>query len=242
MSLPSPLVIACAMLLWSVDAAPKTQGQTPSACNSSASDLSGEWAEPPQTGRPWQPPDSRLPQTWVKAIELLLAHGLADPRGCAYREVELTCGSVWSNRGVAVTTHAWLLPRTADAAPDSPRFAVTWSGLVYPVEKVGPPANLAADVEKLLKTQPAGWRRAMHEKKLVSHEQPHPLKGVLLFVLGDAPRAEAIWKVAPPDAEDWLKGPENRNDDPYPELVHEWSWRISTERSALACAAMTSRR
>lgn len=224
MSLRSPLVIACALLLWYVDAAPKTWGQTPSARKPPASDLNGEWPEPPQTGRPWRPSDSRLPQTWVRAIELLLAHGLADPRGCEYREVEVTCGSVWSKRGIAVATHAWLLPLEAEAAPDAPRFAVTWSGLVYPVEKVGAAANLAADVEKLLKTQPAGWRRAMPEKKLVSHEQPHPLKGVLLFLLGDAPRAEAMWKVAPPHAEDWLKGPENRNDDPYPELVHEWSW------------------
>lgn len=224
MSLRSPLAIACALLLWSVDAAPKVWGETPSACKPPAYDFDGEWPEPPQTGQPWLPPESRLPQTWVRAIELLLAHGLADPRGCEYREVEVMCGSVWSNRGIAVTTHAWLLPREAETAPDAPRFAVTWSGLVYPVEKVGAAANLAADVEKLLKKQPAGWRRAMPEKKLVSHEQPHPLKGVLLFVLGDAPRAEAMWKVAPPDAEDWLKGPENRNDDPYPELVHEWSW------------------
>ena len=54
----------------------------------------------------------------------------------------------------------------------------------------------------------------MPEKKLVSHEQPHPLKGVLLFVLGDAPRDEAMWKVAPPDAEDWLKGRETGTTTP----------------------------
>jgi len=108
--------------------------------------------EPPEQGRPWTAPASRLPRFLVDATATLFGQGLADPRGCEYRSIELGCGSPWGGAGI-VATHGWVLPA---AGGEVPRFAVAWSGLVYPVVSVGEPADLGRDVLELEAAANAG--------------------------------------------------------------------------------------
>ena len=99
--------------------------------------------DPPRQKEPWTPPETKLPRFLVAATATLFDQGLADPRGCEYRSIEITAGSVWGGQGGIASTKGWVLPAMDG---EKQRFAVAWSGLVYPVVKVGEPADLAADV------------------------------------------------------------------------------------------------
>ena len=182
-----------------------------------------ELPAPPQAGTKWQPPVSQLPGVWGSAVKVLLRYGFADPRSCEYREVEIACGNVWSNRGFLVKTRAWVIPLRPGDAANAPRFAVTWSGLVYPAATVGEPANLKADVEQQLPAPPS--RSWLPEAALVDHKLSHPLRGCLLFVLGEAALAERAWKQAGPQLTNpRTNKPWTDNGDPYLGLVREWAW------------------
>jgi hypothetical protein len=94
---------------------------------------------PPEQDRSWAAPATTLPTSLVTATRLLFEQRMADPRGCEYREVEI------SDRTL-VSTHGFVLP----AKPGEPRrFAVGWDGVVYPASTVGKPADLDTDVRKL---------------------------------------------------------------------------------------------
>jgi len=182
-----------------------------------------EIQRPPQAGKEWKPPETSLPESWISTMRLLLSYGFADPRGCEYREVELTCGSLWSKKGMLIPTHAWALPRQESDPPDAPRFAVAWNGIVYPVVSVGAPADLHVDVEQQLHSRP--YFRAHEESEQVSYDRGSSLKGCLLLILGEAELAEQLWKITPPHA--WSRSsesPKDLNFDPYVELVYEWAW------------------
>ncbi len=182
-----------------------------------------ELPAPPQAGTEWQPPVSQLPEVWGSAVKVLLRYGFGDPRSCEYREVEIACGNAWSNRGFLVKTHAWVIPLRPGDAANAPRFAVTWSGLVYPAATVGEPADLKADVEQQLPAPPS--RSWLPEAALVDHKLSHPLRGCLLFVLGEAALAERAWKQAGPQLTNpRTKKPWTDNGDPYLGLVREWAW------------------
>lgn len=171
-----------------------------------------ELPRPPQTGRPWTPPKTKLSAAWSDVVAMLLKHGFADPRGCEYREVELPCGSVWSNGGSLLKTRAWVFPLGENEPPDAPRFAVSWSGIVYPAYRVGPAADLRADVEQPGK--PA-YRdlNAQSEPMHLSHQTPNALKGCVLLVLGEVELAEKILTgLALPDGDLFLN------------VAREWGW------------------
>ena len=94
---------------------------------------------PPEQDRPWAAPATTLPTSLVTATRLLFEQGIADPRGCEYREVEISDRSL-------VSTHGFVLP----AKPgEVRRFAVGWDGVVYPASLVGKAADLDADVRNL---------------------------------------------------------------------------------------------
>ena len=97
-----------------------------------------------------------MPRFLVRASATLFEQGLADPRGGDYRAIEIAVGSVWSNVGGIA-----LDPRLGPArgAGETTRFAVAWSGLVYPTVSVGAPADLEADV-KALETAARALRKA----------------------------------------------------------------------------------
>jgi len=95
--------------------------------------------DPPQQRAPWEAPATKLPRFLVTATAALFAQGVADPRGCEYREVEVGDGGI-------VTTHGFVLPGPSGEAR---RFAVGWDGVVYPALTVGAAADIDADVRSL---------------------------------------------------------------------------------------------
>ena len=99
--------------------------------------------EPPSQGQPWLAPATKLPKFLVTATGLLFEQGVADPRGCEYRQVEIDDGSIRRARG-------FVLPERADVPG---RFVVCWDGLVYPALTVGEPADLDRDIRDLAEVQ-----------------------------------------------------------------------------------------
>ena len=95
--------------------------------------------DPPSQKEPWTPPATNLPPFLVTAASALFEQGMADPRGCEYREVEIVEG--WTFK-----TRAFVLP---ERAGETGWFGVTWDGVVDPVASVGPAADLDADVHAL---------------------------------------------------------------------------------------------
>ena len=95
--------------------------------------------DPPSQKDPWTPPATKLPRFLVTATSALFEQGMADPRGCEYREVEIVEG--WTFK-----TRAFVLP---ERPGDAGRFAVSWDGVIDPVSSVGPAADLDADVRAL---------------------------------------------------------------------------------------------
>jgi hypothetical protein len=206
---------------------------------------------PPQQGRPWTPPASKLPEKWITAFQELLRHGFADPRGCEYREVKLTCGSsIWGG-SFLTSTHAWIIPKAPGEKEGSQRFAVTWDGLVYPVAELGPPKDLKADVETLIKgsdkltdqykDHPFGFggsiqefpvayncpnhMRDWSESELVSCGSLLALKTCLLFRLGEGQLAERLWDTwKHRDSAALGMGPPG--EDPYMVFAWEWAWAL----------------
>jgi hypothetical protein len=95
--------------------------------------------EPPSQGRPWTPPETKLPKFLVTATGILFDQGVADPRDCEYRHVEVANGSI-------TKTRAFALPGRQDIPG---RFVVCWDGLVYPAVTIGDPADLDRDIKNL---------------------------------------------------------------------------------------------
>jgi hypothetical protein len=200
--------------------------------------------DPPEQGRPWTPSPTRLPRFLAKATTLLFEQGVADPRGCEYREVGLGDAAL-------LTTHAFVLPaRPGDAG----RFAVGWDGVVYPAFRVGDAADLDADIRALADTmkgrgakaaRKAGTRlgvgggrgftglstpifRPIGEKPTgpASIETPAALKLCLLLRLGRPDLAETLFAagtpwtpdVRPPDLTDYHMS--------YLTLAQDWADRV----------------
>jgi len=67
---------------------------------------------PPQQKTTWKAPASTLPETLLSATTILFDQGLADPRGCEYRQVEIGVGNPWGRSSIT-RTRAWVIP-----APD----------------------------------------------------------------------------------------------------------------------------
>jgi len=102
---------------------------------------------PPRQNQPWQPPETDIPAEYVNAISAAFQRGVADPRGCEYREVTVPFGSDGFGGFGRLNTRGWLLPRNGE---HSPQFAILWNGVVFPVISVGPPASVEVDGRKLV--------------------------------------------------------------------------------------------
>lgn len=129
-----------------------------------------------------------LPTNYVSATELLFQQGLADPRGCDYREIEIGTGEVWQGDGGVVKMHGWVLPGKSQG-----KFAVCWNGMVYPVISVGTNADLDADVAMLVTNRMTSWRQALPEALTASEKWLDGLKGCFLLRLGRADLAKCLW-------------------------------------------------
>jgi hypothetical protein len=172
----------------------------------------------PQQHSPWSPLDSGLPPKAVTAIQLLFDQGLADPRGCDYRAIEVQTGIDLKSQ-----THGWVLPGL-----EPQRFAVCWNGLVYPVASVGAPADLRKDVEAMVEKDKKTWgvypgyRREVRGKWpteewiTVSDDTIRPLGITLLLRLGRPRLAKQIW-------DQWFALSDSEKDDPYLLFAREWT-------------------
>ena len=167
--------------------------------------FAGEIPEPPHQRDPWTPPVSTLPKFLVNATTTLNDQGLADPRGGDYRTVEVVTDTVWGGGGRIVKQRGWVF---ADPNGGPTRFIVGWDGLIWPTVTVGDPADLAADVARLVTrsqsspgkfpgrfqglTQQAG-QDAHQPETLIGPGESNPLQVCLLLRLGRADLAESIW-------------------------------------------------
>jgi hypothetical protein len=160
---------------------------------------------PPEQNQPWVAPATTLPKSLVTATKLLFDQGMADPRGCEYREVEI------SDRAL-VATHGFVLPAKPGTVQ---RFAVGWDALVYPASSVGKPAELDADVGRLAESlrkgreeaaaktaprfyEPGGfldptYRLFRRTGPNAGVENPSALKVCVLLRLGRADLAETVF-------------------------------------------------
>ena len=192
---------------------------------------------PRQRGR-WTPPRTELPPAFLAATTALFNLGLADPRGCAYREVDVAIHFL--RGGMEITpTRGWVLPADGPGG----RFVVCWNGLVYPATRVGPPADLAGDVHRAIAadgadSQEEGDEHPSHLRfrtvdptgavtagAAVSPETILPLKACLLLRLGEEGLARKLWGR-------WAAGLAKVNNNaeyvekPYIVLAENWTWHL----------------
>ena len=204
---------------------------------------------PPRQSTPWQPPKNANLDSlgkFVDASNELFTAGMADPRGCTYSEINIHIGSVWSGDAGIVKTHGWVMSAQGLEIPPSvgkppATYAVCWNGLVYPVESVGPKADLKADITALIKADEKAradsardrgpdsfyrYRHALAESDSISHQSMLPDKACLLLRLGEVDLASGLWNA-------WRAGmKENTNDDAahlkdsYLMLANDWVWAL----------------
>jgi hypothetical protein len=172
----------------------------------------------------------------MSATSELFAQGLADPRGCEYREIEVGTGNIWSGDGGVVKTHGWVF-----AGTNGRQFAVCWNGLVYPTVSIGSEADWRADARACMQGAGMQWHNAMPEAYEVSYETCYPLKGCLLLRLGEAKMAKDLWLALQIATERDLnaisrhvgttnasEGPasELTKDDPYLRWAGDFAWDL----------------
>ena len=201
--------------------------------------------DPPRQREPWQPPATALPRFLVGASATLFEQGLADPRGCDYHAIEIGIGNVWSGDGGVLKTHGWVLPAPAG---EKTRFAVAWSGLVYPVVSIGEPADPAEDVKIIAQeARAAREARAKHpnmggagfngfgtnnEASSVSPTSLHAIKVCLLLRLGRPELAEAVWAAGTDRTRDAGPAAAKANSDltsdgiSYVSLANDFAWYL----------------
>ena len=106
---------------------------------------------PPMQTDPWALSvlSTNLPPHLQSAINLLFQNGMADPRGCDYRDVDLVVANFWTASGTTNKTRGWILPSADDTQA---RHAIGWNGLIYPVISIGNPADSEADARALVRS------------------------------------------------------------------------------------------
>ena len=200
---------------------------------------SDELPVPPRQADPWTPPRCEVPQGLLKQAEGLFRHGLADPRGLEYRQIELVAREYDQGLGYGVlSTRGWVLPQEWHKR----RMAVAWNGVVYPVVKIGPLANLREDVLAILaadKAEREVWAKEnpgerfgryygpLFERCLLSHEALMKLKLYLLLRLGEGELAQqywATWKIGTdePSLGSVESAPETKTKEDALESPEEW--------------------
>jgi hypothetical protein len=112
-----------------------------------------EFPVPPAQNQAWQAPATQLDPAVVDGIGKLFGLGLADPRGCQYREIEIDLGEVKK-------CHGWIIPST-----DTQKFAIGWDGLIYPVSTMGKVVDVQHDIHGLLNGDKA-WYENMSVNQL----------------------------------------------------------------------------
>jgi hypothetical protein len=193
---------------------------------------------PPQQNIPWNPPAEarQLTANFVSASASLFDLGVADPRGCEYRQIEVTVGSVWGGAAV-IAAHGWVLPGEGAGQ----QFGIGWNGLVYPLHSAGKLADLRQDISAAIakdEERRAQWakerpqfpfyrfRNALPESYSLDFLSLLPLKSSLMLRLGEVELAGKVWSA-------WTAGmrPEVNDDslhlrDPFLMLATDWAWAM----------------
>ena len=193
--------------------------------------------QPQKQNSAWATPASNLPTNYVTATALLFEQGLADPRGCDYREIEVGTGNVWDGDGGVVKTRGWVLP-----SHNNTRFAVCWNGLVYPLVSIGTNADLKTDVELMTSNGLSSWRSALPESASVAVNTLLGIHGCLLLRLGSVDLATNYWMsewrrsakylnvmmrgFSPPRLSPATNQPALPNTDPYYTWANDWAWNL----------------
>ena len=168
---------------------------------------------PPAETLPWTPPENHLPPLVVSATQELFDEGLADPRGCEYREIEIASGNA------VLTTHGWVLPQTGLS-----RFAVGWNGVVYPLKSVGKVVSIKDDFPGHTPREDFQGLDNIwppFENSSLSVDSMTPIKAALLLRLGHADLAEDLWRRG------FLNySPDRASADPYVLMANPWLYAL----------------
>lgn len=98
--------------------------------------------------QPWRLLSTNLQPGLQSAVNVLFKTGMADPRGCEYREIEVVVGNFRTASATTNKTRGWVLPAANGVHKN---FAIGWNGLIYPVESVGKPASAEDDARALIR-------------------------------------------------------------------------------------------
>ena len=218
----------------------------------------------PEQSAPWQVGKTKLPPDAVSAITDIFKMGLADPRGCEYREIEVVIVSCWGDSGV-MKTHGWVLPspekerRRGLERPDlSSRFAGGPAGSARRC-----PGDAEKDAAEIAKTRahfdqserqskdaaeregkkyhrtdwPLRWdMNVVPEGESIATDSMRPVKAASLLRLGETGWAERVLvTMVRARLQGWAKAP-------HIQLASHWvqgSWIVP---SAPICGATTVRR
>ena len=181
--------------------------------------------EPPEQHKSWHP-DSAIPTNILSAAQSLFEQGFPDPRGCAYREIEVEVSGVWDGKARLVKTRGWVLPKKSGTN----QFAICWNGLIYPVTKVSALADLHMEVTSsnlpMSRRFASGGGSAIGEVGSVIYANALSTRVLLLLRCGETAAALTNWS---PNQQmmfggNGRGGMPSRLDDPYLEFASDWAW------------------
>jgi hypothetical protein len=154
--------------------------------------------------------------------------GFPDPRGCEYREIEVTVSGVWEESKHAVSTRGWVLPQQQGGAE---RHAICWNGLIYPLKTVGSLVDLEDDVAALVPPREQRFNTALAETVSVLPTNSPSSRVLLLLRLGEVDTALKNWV---PNWQVMIQAQVGMNHsgqetsrkqyDPFLELAQDWAW------------------
>jgi hypothetical protein len=223
-----PLFGICAVAILGA-VAPAAGAQTPG----------GPLPDPPRQRDPWTPPPTKLPESVVSATSLLFEQGMADPRGCAYHDVEVNDGQIRSTRGFVLPAR----PGQTD------QFFVSWEGMVCRARSVGARADFENDIRTLASVMARDREAAraeiergtMHDDQFMSTDlvlwpsagtgpgpgRRSPLKVCVLLRLGRSDLAETLFAAGT----DWTAERDNRgvtdgSSIDYLALTYHWAAEV----------------
>jgi hypothetical protein len=151
---------------------------------------------------------------------------MADPRGCDYREIEtviVTHETVnvdeWNASGTTNKTHGWILPTTR---AEGTRYAIGWTGLIYPVVSIGSPANADDDARAMIRAMgpPSIPEQTVFEPGVQTYTDEEyslnlkwltPSKAAMIFRFGSPELVDECAKLFP-------------NKDPFLTLSIDYLW------------------
>lgn len=174
--------------------------------------------DPPQQGKPWRA-DAAVPTEILTAVEALFDQGFPDPRGCEYREIEVTTSTIWGESAMT-RTRGWLLPQAGEATN---RFAICWNGLIYPVAKFGPPADLRAEIASAGPARRRSFSLGAGETRTVIYSNALSTRLPLLLRCGET---EAALRLASPFSQPNLAETPDASRDVYGEIAADWAWAL----------------